>query len=206
MEQLRVHHGSQEVERPLSSGEDDEQRRLLVPDHVQVYVVRVREVLHILKVKCFQPYHYGDQDALQRLGRAGLELLVILHGKAFRIQCLYLFKDIVQRRFLGIELIDLRLPQQPHDIGEVLALFLRIVEQVGYDGDQEKLFAVLPERLARFCFRRGRIADQRRHERHHILVAVDVAERVVVVPPLHVREIEALYLVATALKELSVAL
>ena len=67
IEQLGVHHGDQEIERGVRVAHDQEQRRLSVPQRVQLQLVIGRDVPQLLNVEGRQPCAAADKDGLGRL-------------------------------------------------------------------------------------------------------------------------------------------
>ena len=66
IEQLGVHHGDQEIERGVRVAHDQEQRRLTVPQRIQLQLVIGRDVPQLLNVERRQPCAAADQDGLGR--------------------------------------------------------------------------------------------------------------------------------------------
>ena len=67
IEQLRIAHGQQEVERVIRVGHDHEQRRFAISQGIQFQLIIGRQVAQLLNVKGSEACTAGDEDAFCRL-------------------------------------------------------------------------------------------------------------------------------------------
>ena len=120
-----------------------------------------------------------DLYALERLCRARMICLVILHCDMIRLPHLKIVKEAVKRTVIALVLFaHIACPKHFHDHGEVLFFFRCFILQIEDQCQKQHRMRPCPRRDHCYCEPLGVVAfEQVRHKLLHIIVACDIAER-----------------------------
>ena len=196
IEKLGVDHADEEVEGAVRVRHDEEQRRFLIAQRVQLQLIVHGEVTQFLDVEGSQPCAAGNQDGFCGLSGSQLVKFILPPGKAVGLLFCQFFKQ--QIHWVLVFLVVL---QHLHGVkhfqqgGEILLLHRGFIMQIGDQSGQQKPLAFLPEGVSTGPFTLG-VGHQRCHQLQNVLFAVDVGKGVVVHRLFEVYGVQDLDLVA----------
>ena len=128
--------------------------------------------------------------------------LVILHRDMIRLPHLKIVKEAVKRTVIALVLFaHIACPKHFHDHGEVLFFFWCFILQIEDQCQKQHGCGRVPEWIAALRALRRRAFEQVSYKLLHIIIACDIAERIIAVALLHIDEIQHPYFVALFLKK-----
>ena len=179
IEKLRIAKGDQKIERVVRIAHNEEQRRFLVSQGIQLQFVVGHDLPQLANVKGGQTCSTAHKDALCGLARRQLEFGILPHGKVIRFLCGQLIEEQVHRIFEALILLsDLHGVYELHEAVEILFLLRRFVPQVADERRVEQGLGLDPKIVPGFGVP-GCVGNERRHELQNVLLRMDVGEGIV---------------------------
>ena len=180
IEKLGVDHADEEVEGGIRVRHDEEQRRFLITQRVQLQLIVHCEVTQFLDVEGCKPGTAGNQDGFCGLSGSQLVKFVLPPGKAVGLLFCQFFKQQIHRVLVFLVILQhLHGVQHFQQGSKVLFLGRGFIMQIGDQGGQQKTFTFLPEGVPAGPFALG-VGHQGRNQLQNVLFAVDIGEGIVV--------------------------
>ena len=181
VEELGIHDCRNEVEGVIGIRNDDEQRRLSVSDGVQLHLIVAHQLPQLCDVEGRKPCTAGNQDRLRSFSRRQLVFAVLLDRKVVRVAGFQLVEHDIHRVLEGlIVLSGFRGIDHFEQGSKVFLVVGCLVPDVADESCVVELFRLDPEIFAGLIAVSLRIDDDRIDQLEDVLLAADVAERVVV--------------------------
>ena len=181
VEELGIHDCHDEIEGVIGIGNDDEQRRLPVSDCVQLHLIVAHQLPQLCDVEGRKPCTAGNQNRLSGFARRQLVFAVLLDRKVVRVAGFQLIEHdihgvleclIVLSGFRGIDHFE--------QGSKVFLVIGCLIPDVADESCVVELFRLDPEIFAGLIAVSLRVDDDRIDQLEDVLLAADVAERVVV--------------------------
>ena len=181
VEELGIHDRHDEIEGVIGIGNDDEQRRLPVSDGVQLHLIVAHQLPQLCDVEGRKPCAAGNQDRFRGFSRRQLVFAVLLDRKVVRVAGFQLVEHDIHRVLEGlIVLSGFRGIDHFEQGSKVFLVIGCLVPDVADESCVVELFRLDPEIFAGLITVSLRIDDNRIDQLEDVLLAADVAERVVV--------------------------
>ena len=149
IEKLGVDHADEEVEGGIRVRHDEEQRRFLITQRVQLQLIVHGEVPQFLDVEGRKPGTAGNQDGFCGLSGSQLVKFVLPTGKAVGLLFCQFLKQQVHRVLVFLVVLQyLHGVEHFQQSSEVLFLHRGFIMQIRDQCGQKQSFGLFPERVS----------------------------------------------------------
>ena len=191
LEQLCIEDGDKEVKARIVIRDDSKECYLLFSQRLQIKLIGRGQRCKALKVELFKSCGKGDLNGLQGFCRTRSIRLVILQSNMIRVLCFKHCKQIVKRTSLGfILLVNVTRAKQLHNHREILLLGRCFILQVENESQEQHRCRRVPKGVVTLTSLWCGGLEQIGHKSLHVVVALDILERIVSVRAFHIDKVK----------------